>query len=284
MATGAIGAVVLMILRHSTPESPHWLRSRGREAEAQAAWRYATGAPEPPRDVAPPPVAVAPARYASIRRLFRRPLIALTICLCVYWGCNNLYGSAILLYQPTLLTRIVEPSTFTALTFTALTSTLSAISGLLICLFVIERIGRRVVALGCTSIVVLAMAILWIGYHQAGVVLVAFALTLVFINGGSSMAYYAWAPELFPTAVRGRAIGVVNMVGKLGSVVGTFALPSVFDAWGSGAFLLIGAIALVNVVVTAVLSVETKGRTLDEVQTVARQRYGGAAEPAVAEV
>jgi len=43
-------------------------------------------------------------------------------------------------------------------------------------------------------------------------------------------AFYSWAPELFPAEVRGRAVGIVNMVGKTGSVIGTLALPSMFDA------------------------------------------------------
>jgi putative MFS transporter len=275
MATGALGAVVLMILRHGTPESPYWLRAQGREEEARAAWRYATGgADEPPATPVTPAVTRTP---ASIRQLVRRPLLPLVVCMCVYWGANNLYGSAITLYQPTLIKRIVDPGTFTALLFTACTSALAVVVGLVVCLVLIERIGRRALAVAGTSIVVVAMLVIWAGFHNAAVVVVAFGAVLGFINGGTSMAYYAWAPELFPTAVRGRAVGVVNMVGKLGSVVGTFALPSVFTAWGSGAFLLIGAIALVNVVCTALLSIETKGRSLDDIQLAAHRRYGGAA-------
>jgi putative MFS transporter len=272
MATGAIAAVVLLFLRHRTPDSPHWLRSKGREADAQAAWRYATG----DTDEAPlPPVSEVAAGHAPIWPLFRRPLALVLLGIGFYWFCNNLYGSAILLYQPTLINRIVTPSTFTALLFTACTSLLAVIIGLVVCFHVVERIGRRFLAITGTSIVVLAAFVIWAGFSSSAIVLVAFAAAIGFINGGTSLAFYAWSPELFPTEVRGRAVGVINMVGKLGSVVGTFALPLVFDALGRGAFLVIAAVAAMNVAMIAVFSIETKGQSLEDVQATARRRFGG---------
>lgn len=276
MATGAVAAVVLLFLRRSTPDSPHWLRSKGREADAQAAWRYATGSAE--AAPLPPVVKAASAAQAAVRPLFRRPLLLVLAGIAFYWWCNNLYGSAILLYQPTLINRIVTPSTFTSLLFTAGTLLLAVIIGLVVCFYVVERVGRRSVAIAGTSIVVAAGLVMWAGFHSSATVLIAFAAAIGFINGGTSMAFYAWAPELFPTEMRGRAVGIVNFVGKLGSVVGTFALPMVFDALGGGAFGVIAAIAALNVLVISVLSIETKGQTLDEVQATARRRFGGAPE------
>ncbi|KAA9153597.1 MFS transporter [Amycolatopsis acidicola] len=270
MATGAIAAAVLLFLRHGTPDSPRWLRSKGREADAQAAWRYAQG----DENAELPKFAPTAAPQASARALFRRPLLLVLAGICFYWCCNNLYGSAILLYQPTLISRIVSPGTFTSLLFTGCTSLLAVVIGLIVCGYVVERIGRRFLAIAGTSIVVVASFVLWAAIHSSAAVLIAFAAAIGFINGGTSMAFYAWAPELFPTEFRGRAIGVVNMIGKLGSVVGTFALPLVFDALGGGAFLVIAAIAALNVLVISVLSIETKGQTLEEVQHTAERRFG----------
>lgn len=281
MATGAVAALVLLFLRRSTPDSPHWLRSKGREEDAQAAWRYATGAVGD----APLPPVTAPARagQAPLGPLFRRPLMLLLVGIGFYWFCNNLYGSAILLYQPTLIQRIVNPSTFTSLLFTGGTLLLAVLVGLVVCFYLVERVGRRAVAIAGTSIVVVAGIVMWAGFSSSAVVLIAFAAAIGFINGGTSMAFYAWAPELFPTGLRGRAVGVVNFVGKLGSVAGTFALPMVFDALGGGAFGVIAAIAALNVLVISVFSVETKGQTLDGVQSAARRRFGGRPEPTVKE-
>ncbi|GAA5139745.1 MFS transporter [Pseudonocardia adelaidensis] len=276
LATGAIAAIILLFLRHRTPDSPHWLRSKGREADAQAAWRYATGdsgtAPIPPLSELASPNAGA----GALRRLFRRPLSLVLLGMCIYWGFNNLYGSAILLYQPTLIQRIAVPGTFGPLLFTAATSLLAVVIGLIVCFVVVERVGRRFIAIAGTSTVVVAGVVIWAGFQSSTLVLVAFAAAIGFINGGTSMAFYAWAPEVFPTELRGRGIGLVNTVGKLGSVVGTFLLPFAFAAFGGGAFLLIAVLAAVNVAAISVLSIETKGQTLDEVQATAERRFGPA--------
>jgi len=57
----------------------------------------------------------------------------------------------------------------------------------------------------------------------------------------------------------------------------------VFDALGGGAFGVIAAIAALNVLVISVFSVETKGQTLDGVQSAARRRFGGRPERTVKE-
>ncbi|GAA2212632.1 MFS transporter [Nonomuraea monospora] len=264
MATGALAAVLLLFLRRRTPESPYWLRAHGRHEEALAAWRYATSGENTGPD--PAPATHTGRQAASIRILFRKPLLTSLVMLCVYWGFNNLYGSAILLYQPTLINRIVTPSTFTSLLFTASTTALAVVLGLVVCLWVIESIGRRFIAITGTAVAAACTFLIWAAFGTSWIVLVAFAVTIAVINGGTSLAFYSWAPELFPASVRGRAVGVVNMVGKSGSVVGTLALPSMFDALGGASFLVIAALALVNVVVTAWLAPETRGLTLRQLE------------------
>ncbi|GAA3567577.1 MFS transporter [Nonomuraea rosea] len=271
LATGAISALVLLFLRRRTPESPYWLRAHGRHEEALAAWRYATSGDDLPESVpasAPvsAPVSAPAGQPAPMRLLFRKPLVVMVAMLCVYWGCNNLYGSAILLYQPSLIKRIVTPSTFTSLLFTAATTALAVLLGLVVCLWVIETIGRRFVAIAGTAAAAVCTFVIWAGFGTSWLVLVAFAVTIAVINGGTSLAFYSWAPELFPASVRGRAVGIVNMVGKSGSVVGTLALPSMFEALGAGSFLVIAGIALVNVVVTFWLAPETRGLTLRQLE------------------
>jgi putative MFS transporter len=265
LATGAIPAAILLLLRHKTPESPHWLRARGRHDEAVAAWRYAQGtdaessAPQTHTEKVE-----NAASTATIGTLFRRPFIWLLLCICVFWGFNNLYGSAILLYQPTLITRIVTPKTYTALIFTGITLLVAAALGTIVCRYLIESLGRRFIALGCLVVLIAACVVIYLGIGVAPLVLIAFGAAIAVINGGTSIAFYAWAPELFPTAIRGRAVGIANMIGKAGSVLGTFTLPTLYDSVGNLIFVIIAIAAAVNLAVVFILAPETKGRTLDD--------------------
>lgn len=263
LASGAVPAVLLLLLRHKTPESPHWLSAHGRHDEAVAAWRYAQGAasptpqdPEGERAPAKPPV-----RFDALRR---RPFVLLLICICIYWGFNNLYGSALLLYQPTLITRMITPQAYTALLATAASLLLAAVLGFAICIWFIESLGRRFIALSCLSMLTISCVIIYVGIDFRILVLIAFAIAISVVNGGTSLAYYAWAPELFPTEIRGRAVGISNLVGKAGSVAGTLALPTIYDRVDTGIFLMIAAGAIVSLIVVFSLAPETKGRTLAE--------------------
>lgn len=260
LASGAVPALILLFLRHKTPESPHWLAARGRHAEAMAAWRYAQG----DSGTFTKEHATTPTSPAEMRNLFRRPTVWLLICICVYWGFNNLYGSAVLLYQPTLISRIVTPGEYTTLLFTGATTLVASVVGLIVCLYLIESLGRRFVALSCLVLLILSCLLIYVGIGVAPLVLIAFAVAISVVNGGTSIAFYAWAPELFATSVRGRAVGIANMIGKGGSVVGTLSLPTLYDSIGNLIFVLIAVAALVNLVVVAIIAPETKGRTLDD--------------------
>lgn len=148
------------------------------------------------------------------------------------------------------------------------------LSGLFVCFRVIETRGRRPVALLGTSIFAIALVVVGVFVDQPYVALVAYVTALVVINGGTSLSYYAWAPELFPTSVRGRAVGIINTCGKLGSVVGTFALPFAFEQLHGYAFMLLAAIAVINVVVTYKLAPESARRPLHELEESAGERLG----------
>lgn len=267
LASGAVPALILLYFRHNTPESPYWLVDRGRTDDAVASWRYAHEAADDDTSIELPPshdLSVG----RGFRELFRRPFGLLVLCVAIYWGLNNLYGSAIVLYQPTLIRRLLGQSgTYTPLLFTAAFQLIAAAFGLLVCLYLVESLGRRAVAIGSTAMVGLGGLVVYLGINSVPLTLFAFGIMIVLLNGGSSLTYYVWAPELFPTRIRGRAVGVINMVGKAGSVLSTLTLPSLFANVGNAIFLIIAAAAAVNVTVVWLLAPETKGRSMADLES-----------------
>lgn len=274
LASGAVPAAVLLFFRHKTPESPYWLIEQGRADEAVASWQYASESTAAEvRDAVGFATEPAMPGQSGFRALFGKPFGLLVGCVAVYWFFNNLYGSAIVLYQPTLIARLLnDPGTYTPLIFTVVFQVLAVVFGLAVCLYLIETIGRRAVALGATALVGLGGLVVYVGVSSVPLTLVAFGVMIVLLNGGSSLVFYVWAPELFPTRIRGRAVGVINMFGKGASVVSTLTLPSLYANVGNAIFLLISAAAATNIAVVWFLAPETKGRSLADLESGASRR------------
>jgi len=95
---------------------------------------------------------------------------------------------------------------------------------------------------------------------------------IVMLNGGASLVFYVWAPKLFPTWVHGRAVGLINMIGKGASVPSTLTLPALYERIGNTIFLLIATAAALDVAVVYLLASETKGRSLADLESGASRR------------
>jgi putative MFS transporter len=79
-------------------------------------------------------------------------------------------------------------------------------------------------------------------------------------------ALYAYAPELYPTAVRATGTGFASAVGRIGSLIGPSVIGVILPAAGQGGVFALGAGAFVIAALSVlVLGEETKGRTLESI-------------------
>ena len=115
--------------------------------------------------------------------------------------------------------------------------------------------------------VVMTAALLMLGiFSNAGpaVVVALFALYAL-PYGLQSVLDNVYPPELFPTEVRGTAIGTLTAVSKLGGATASFLFPIGLAAMGLGAMFVAGAlISLVGLVASVLLAPETMGKSLEE--------------------
>lgn len=135
--------------------------------------------------------------------------------------------------------------------FTVVTSTPVGI-GILIGGYLADRRGRKPV--GATGLAFGAAATL-LAYFSSGPALWLLAVAGSVFAGLAVPALAVYGPELFGTAVRARANGVVVTVGVLGSASGLFAAGWVSDALGGRlgpalALLVAGPLAVAALVVT----------------------------------
>jgi putative MFS transporter len=81
---------------------------------------------------------------------------------------------------------------------------------------------------------------------------------------------YTYTPELYPTHLRGRGAGFAAAFGRLGGVIGPFAVGPIMMALGDAngqvfIFSMFAAVLLLIALDVAVLGEETKGKTLEEI-------------------
>ena len=76
------------------------------------------------------------------------------------------------------------------------------------------------------------------------VIVIAFTLFALF-NGGPQVLTWVYPNELFPTAVRATAIGIITALTRVGSAVGVFLVPLSLERLGIGGTMTITAALLI---------------------------------------
>jgi putative MFS transporter len=101
------------------------------------------------------------------------------------------------------------------------------------------------------------------------IALVGFGVTTcIYVTSALGVACYV--TELFPTRLRLRGVGLCNAAGRFVNVGVPYAVAAVYAFAGlMGVASFIGVLFLVLVVVLLALGVETRRRTLEEVQAPA---------------
>jgi len=81
-----------------------------------------------------------------------------------------------------------------------------------------------------------------------------------------SLAYHAYQSELFPTAMRARAVGLVYSFSRLSAVLSSYLIAWTLAGFGGpGVFVLIAGAMVIVAVVIAVAGPRTRGLALEEI-------------------
>lgn len=267
-ALGAIPALLTFFLRLWCPESPRWLASKGRLAEADkvvTAIELEVSKGNPGALPAVAAIASDPIQKGNWTELFGRRYLPRMIVASALWICAYFITNGLLVWLPTLFTRVYKLPIQQALNYSLLANIVGLIS-FVACAFVIDRLGRRLtfgLAFLIGSLPLFALWWLQGGTAESMMYLATIAILFITIcNGG----LYLYTPELFPTRLRAMGASWSTFWLRAASIAGPYAVGAILPAYGlSGVFLACALVGVVGALICFLFAVETGGRVLEEI-------------------
>ena len=268
----ALSFIVLVVVWRVFPESPRWLESKGRYAEAnelldqiEITVEKSTGkklepAPDGAEELSVEGVQIP---YSA---LFKGTLLKRVILGSFVLIAMNVVQYTLINWLPTMLLQQGINLQDSVVLNTM--SMFGAPVGIFIAVFIIERFPRKVFGVGLLVIVAvlgyiysMQTSLVWLS------ILGFFLITFVYMYVCFASAVYV--PEIWPTAAKLRGAGLANAVGRVSGIAAPFAVASLLTSSGMpGVFIFLGATAVVSAVVILVLGVETRGVSIEELSVV----------------
>lgn len=266
IAIGAVGSLLVWVLRRKLPESARWLADKGRLVEADAevsrmerAAEQDTGQPLP---AAVPAAKVLVEHKSSFSELWGPRYRTRTVMLVIFhvFQAMGIYG--FLNWAPTFL--IEQGVTVSkSLAYTVVMGC-SAPLGPILALFFADRVERKwQIVFGAVLIAVAGLAF---AEFRVPLLIIACGGLLTMGTTILSVGYHAYQSELYPTRIRAMAVGFVYSTGRLGGSVSGFMIAFAMGHFGVQAALLsVAACMFIGALSIAVLGPLTRDKTLEAI-------------------
>ena len=265
---GGSGFIILFLGLRWLKESPRWLISKGRYAEAEVViQRFMPEIKVDIKNEASIPVEGAVKQketgtIAALKEIFsikyaRKTSVLITMVCCITVGYFMFFA-----WMPTLLNEFG----FTledALWMTALVSFGSPIGNYLAAA-VTDKGGRKI-PIVIYSVLVGVMTIAF-GTLKIPMLIVGIGFVIRVLMDGVFVVMWSYLAESYPTHIRNTGTGFIYSTGRLLTAGAMIVVPMIYKSFGyTTLFFIIGGMFLLVAVVTGIWGERTAGRSLDEI-------------------
>jgi putative MFS transporter len=278
---GGIPALYAGYLRKGIPESPRYLEQNGRFDEAdqivskmeiQAGLKTGSDSANTQKKETPAVPAErkgAVKTKAGLAELWSGVYLRRTVVLWILWLGINFGYYGFVLWIPTLLVgkgfSLVKGFEFT------LIMCIAQLPGYYSSAYLIEKIGRKAVL--AIYLAGTAISAYLFGHGESVNSILVSGCLLYFFSLGAWGAVYAYTPEVYPTRVRGSGTGWAAAVGRIGAIAAPYIIGVIYQAQGKEAgftnvFIILTVVFSIVAATVAIAGIETKGRTLEEINTL----------------
>ena len=275
LGLGALPGLVLGGGMYVLPESPRWLAGLGRMDEARTSLERTRSKDEAARELRElrTDLATDSGEEVPWSRLLeprlRAPLIV-GIGLAMFQQITGI--NTVIYFAPTIFEQAGLPGASASILATAGVGAVN-VALTVVALLLLDRVGRRPLLIGGLVGMTLCLVCLAAGFYfgasgsVAFVTVLSLAAYVAFFAIGLGPVFWLLIAEIFPLAVRGRAMSLATVANWGFNLVVTLTFLNLVQALGqTGAFLVYAALSIVAVVFVARLVPETKGRSLEAIE------------------
>ena len=261
LGSAAIPCIILLIGRHDIPESPLWLRAKGRHEEARAVMDKVYGEDVDFNDE-------EQVGRTSLVQLFKGGYLKRVLYVGILILCQVVPMYAIYTFGPDIMSAFGLGEGRDSILGEAVVS-LFFLIGTFPAMFWLNSMGRRPLLL--MSLALMAVGLIILGIFPTApiiVIIIAFGI-YAFFSGGPGILQWLYPNELFPTAIRASAVGVAISISRVGTIASTYGTPVVMAEFGVGSTMLIAAgLVILGLVLSIFMAPETQGKSLAETSSL----------------
>jgi sugar porter (SP) family MFS transporter len=275
LALGALPGLILSAGMLFLPESPRWLAGHGHMQDAETVLKHLRGNAEVSdelnslrTDLAREGRQLARASEIFAPRL-RRPLI-IGVGLAMFQQITGI--NTVIYFAPTIFQSAGLSSAATSILATAGVGAVNVIMTI-VSIRLIDRVGRRQLLFWSLGGMAATLFVLSGAFHAgvsgqlAWVAVISVAAYVGFFAIGLGPVFWLLISEIFPLALRGRAMSLATVANWSFNLVVAASFLDLVGALGSpGAFLVYAVLSVAALVFVGRLVPETKGRSLEQIE------------------